>query len=117
MTPRAWRAAAGAALAAALGCGLPPAPPGPPAVAHDLRVVPGRLDPRRWLESSAKLAGSAGAGPLQPVAAAVVAGGDQLGGFVQLGPGECLLALARAARSIDDVDLFVFSDAGELLGA
>jgi hypothetical protein len=83
----------------------------------DLKVLGGALEPARWLGEAAAKARKAGAGPLEPVAAAVLSEGDQIGSFVELPKGQCAVAIARGGRSVRDIDLFVYSDAGERLGA
>ena len=112
-------ATAGLAVLLGIGCGgaEPVARRATQPEPHELRVLDATLDASRWLAASARVAGAAGAGPLQSVAAAVGAEGDRVGGFVELGAAECVLAIARPGPSVSDLDLFVFSDGGDLLAA
>ncbi len=107
-------------LALALGtiaCGPSHPADGPAAGNGKLRVVADAVDPVPLLRPAAQIAAAAGAGTLRPIAAAVLGEGDQLGSFVQIPAGECMLALARAGRSVRDVDLIVYSDGGDRLAA
>ncbi|MBW2457075.1 MAG: hypothetical protein JRI68_21345 [Deltaproteobacteria bacterium] len=101
----------------AIGCGPAPIADGPAGPDGPLRVVDGGVDPAPLLNPVAKKAAAAGAGALQPVGAAVLGEGDQVGSFVEVPQGECMLALARAGRSVRDVDLLVYSDAGDRLAS
>ena len=80
-----------------------------------LRVTAGEVDPVPMLAAVASAAEASGALPLEPIGASVLAQGDQLGSFVELDAGLCMLAFARAGSSVRDVDLFVFSDDGDQL--
>jgi hypothetical protein len=51
------------------------------------------------------------------VASGDVVENDWLGAFVDVPKGACLLAYARGAASIEDVDVLVYSDEGAVLGA
>ena len=82
-----------------------------------LRVVAGDLDPLRWLGATAAQAHDAGARELVPIAVELGLEGGEFGGFVDVPEGECILAFARPADSVDDVDLFLLSDGGDLVGA
>ena len=84
---------------------------------NGLTVLGGELDPRRWLAEPAARVAELGAGELEPVGAAVLGEGDQLGSFVDLSGDKCLLAVARSGASLRDVDLFVYADGGDRLGS
>ena len=43
--------------------------------------------------------------------------GDSLGGFADVGQGECALLLGRGTRGVQDVDLFAFDDDGTVLAS
>jgi hypothetical protein len=58
-----------------------------------------------------------GAGALSVVASGEAIENDWLGAFVDVPKGACLLAYARGAASIEDVDVVVYSDEGAVLGA
>jgi hypothetical protein len=114
-----WSLVAALGWLVTAGCGaVEPArnPTGAPS-ARELRVLDATLDASRWLDASARVAAAAGAGALQPLSAAMAAEGDRIGGFVELGAEACLLGIARPGPSVADVDLFVFSDGGDLLAA
>ena len=83
----------------------------------ELRVVPGAVDAKRFLAGIATQAAGAGASTLQPIGAAVMSEGEQLGSFVEVPESQCVLALSRAGASVRDVDLFVYSDEGDQLAA
>ncbi len=104
-------------VGASTGCGPAPVPDGPEGKDGSLRVVDEGVDPGPLLDPVAKTAAAAGAGGVQPVGAAVLGEGDQVGSFIEVPRGECLLAVARAGRSVRDVDLAVYSDAGDRLAS
>ena len=80
-------------------------------------MIEGAVDPAPLLGPAARVAAAAGAGTLKPIRAVVAGEGDQLGSFVEIPAAECMLALARAGRSVRDVDLIVYSDGGDRLAA
>jgi hypothetical protein len=43
--------------------------------------------------------------------------GDSLGGFADIGAGECALLLGRGTRGVQDVDVFVFDDDGTVIAS
>lgn len=43
--------------------------------------------------------------------------GDSLGGFADVGQGECALVLGRGTRGVQDVDVFAFDDDGTVLAS
>ncbi|HEX9619965.1 MAG TPA: hypothetical protein VF989_07520 [Polyangiaceae bacterium] len=59
------------------------------------------------------------AGASTPVLVSVGAGaaGDRVAGTVTAPDTECVLVVARAAASVDDIDLFVYGDDGAVLGS
>lgn len=83
----------------------------------DFKLTPGQLDAERMLAPAITAAEEAGAERFLPVGAEALDEGEQLGSFVELGPGECLLGLTRAGDSVRDVDLFVYADDGDRLAA
>jgi hypothetical protein len=99
----------------ALGACSTPASEG--RVPGGVRVLDEALDPARFLAQAARTARQAGAGTLVPVAASIMSEGDQLGSFVEVDPSQCVLVLARPGGSVRDVDLFVYSDGGDLLAS
>jgi hypothetical protein len=80
-----------------------------------LAVSPGALDGRALLDGAALVAAQAGAGTLDLVVSGVAAEHERVGAFVEASPGTCLLAVARGASSVDDVDLAAFAEDGSLL--
>jgi len=107
----------GLALLSGLGCGPATPAAGPTGEPGELRVVAGGIDPAPLLNPVAEVAAAAGAGAVQPVGAAVLGEGDQVGSFVEVPQDECMLAVARAGRSVRDVDLVVYSDGGDRLAS
>lgn len=104
-----------AAIAAASGCGAPPAPALPKAEEKPIaavRVQGEGIDGRAWLAPDAARAAAAGAGSLQVLGADVASEGDRIGAFVEIPEAECLLAFARPSPTILDVDLFAYDDDG-----
>ncbi len=76
------------------------------------RVVPGELEAKGLLDDLPARLASAGAGPMSIVAAGEAYEGERLGAFVDVPADACLLAYARASKSVDDLDVAVFSDEG-----
>lgn len=87
------------------------APPPPPPLAAP-HVVPGELDARVLLGDLPARAQRLGAGPLAVAASADATDGERVGAFVDLPRDLCLLAYARASRTVEDVDLAAFSEEG-----
>ncbi|MBI4953750.1 MAG: hypothetical protein HY908_17125 [Myxococcales bacterium] len=110
---RARSCALALALLALTGC-CPPVPPPPP---PPVRPVAGGFDPQLLLGAPAAAARGAGAGELVTLGAMVASEGDQVGAFVEVAAADCLLVLARPSESLEDVDLLLFSDAGDLVAA
>jgi hypothetical protein len=106
----------GAAIAPWLVATLPScAGPTKPAAANGPvapRVIPGAPDLKRLLGDTAQRASSLGAGPVAIVASGMVAEGERLGAFVEVPEDACLLAYARGAASLEDLDLHAFTDDG-----
>jgi hypothetical protein len=75
-------------------------------------VNPKRLDGAAWLAPDAARARAVGAGPLEVVAADVASEGDRVGGFIQLGAGDCALVITRSSPQVVDVDLFAYEEDG-----
>ena len=76
------------------------------------RVVAGELEAKGLLDDLPARLASAGAGPMSIVAAGEAYEGERLGAFVDVPADACLLAYARASKSVDDLDVAVFSDEG-----
>src|SRR5689334_16030977 len=99
-----------AIIAAALvlaACGpskpvISPTAAGPP---NAPKVVPGTLEATPLLGDVPQRAAKLGAGPLSIVVSGPLNEGERLGAFVEIPPDVCLLAYARAAPSVEDIDL------------
>lgn len=96
------------ALPSCAGPAKTPAPAGPVAP----KVVAGAPDLKRLVGDTAQRASTLGAGPLAIVASGMVAEGERLGAFVEVPDDACLLAYARGAASLEDLDLHAFTDDG-----
>jgi hypothetical protein len=72
---------------------------------------------RPWLEPDAALAVTEGASPVEVIAADVASDGDRVGAFFSVPTDQCVLVLARASRTIEDIDLIVFSEDGTPIAA
>jgi hypothetical protein len=79
--------------------------------------VEGAIDAAEILSPAVVAAEEAGATDFDPLGARMMVEGEQLGSFVAIPEGACLLALGRGGQSVRDVDLFVYDDAGNRLGA
>ena len=104
------------AVAAAQGCAAAPralepreAAPGAPAVSR------GELDGRALFADMPARALRLGAGPPSLVTSAPGIDNEWMGAFVDVPREDCLLAYARAAPSIQDIDLAVYSEEGTSL--
>jgi hypothetical protein len=89
----------------------PPAREPPPAPA----VTPGQLDARALLGEFSARASRVGAGATSIAASGEVVENGWVGAFVDVPRDDCLLGYARAAPSVDDVDVAVYSDEGTAL--
>lgn len=78
-------------------------------------VAPGALVSPSVLAEAQRLAIDSGAGALSVVASGELAAGERLGGFVEVPVDRCLLVYARASRTVQDVDVALFSDEGEVI--
>ncbi|MFO0637740.1 MAG: hypothetical protein U0183_00910 [Polyangiaceae bacterium] len=108
------RVAMALALAGFLGCGSAPAPKPPPAIAPP-KVEPGSIDVLSLVGDAPKRAVANGAGPHAIVAVGLVGEGQRLGAFVEASDDSCLLAYARGASAVEDLDLFALTDDGSPL--
>jgi hypothetical protein len=79
--------------------------------------IQGRPDGHRWLEGDTARARANGASDSQVVAVGAGAAGDRIDGMLSVPVKDCVLLLARASESVQDVDLFAYADDGKLLGA
>lgn len=80
-------------------------------------VGSGTLDAWRVLGDVPDRALRLGAGKPSLVASGLAVENDWIGGFVEVPLDECVLAYARAAISVTDVDVAVYSDDGAILAA
>jgi hypothetical protein len=85
--------------------GIKAPPPAP-------KVIVGDLDALAVLGNAPSRATRAGAGQLSVVASSVAVDGERLGAFVEIPADTCLLAYARGAGSVDDLDLAAFGEDG-----
>lgn len=122
MRPRTTRATAPwllAVTASSAGCGLfggasrspaaePTRPPAPV-------VTEGQLDGRALLGDVPSRAIRLGAGEATLVASSEAVENGWVGAFVDVPPADCLLAYARGAPSVEDVDVAVYSEEGAAL--
>jgi hypothetical protein len=84
--------------------------PPPRVVAHD-------FDAWHVLGETPDRARSLGAGPSTLVSSGLAVENDWVGGFVEVPADDCLLAYARGAPSVTDVDVVVYSEDGSVLVA
>lgn len=73
-------------------------------------------DGKPLLEAASARARAEGAGQTRVIAVEAATPGDRVSGTFIVPADRCVLLLARVSNSIDDVDLFAYSDAGEVLG-
>lgn len=73
-------------------------------------------DGKPLLEADSARAQAEGAGQTRVIAVEAATPGDRVSGTFIVPEDRCVLLLARVSDSIDDVDLFAYSDAGEVLG-
>jgi hypothetical protein len=78
--------------------------------------VEARPDAQRWLGPDMARAREAGASDSEVIAVDAAAPGDRVSGMIEVPDDACVLLLARAAESIEDVDLFAYGDDGTVLG-
>lgn len=113
---RAWALGLAGTVAVAFSTGCPP-PHRPAPHPDDVRVVPGAIDAKKLLAAVAEGAREAGAGELTAVGARIVTDGEQLGSFVEVPASDCVLVIARGGKSVNDIDLFVYTDGGDRLAS
>ncbi len=70
----------------------------------------------RLIAADAARARAAGAGPFAILATGAGAPGDNLGGRATVTNVDCALFMARGGKAVEDLDLFVYSDDGTVLG-
>jgi hypothetical protein len=106
------------ALIATTGCGMfsgaRPQSPGAERLPAPT-ATPGQLDARALLGDLPARALRLGSGEATVVASGEAVENGWLGAFVDVPPDACLLAYARAASSVDDVDVAVYSEEGAAL--
>ncbi|MGE0327878.1 MAG: hypothetical protein AB7S68_36540 [Polyangiaceae bacterium] len=96
-----------------VACGANPAPR-PPAAGLERGAPP---DGKPLLAVDAARASAEGAEQTRVIAVEAATPGDRVSGTLIVPQNRCVLLLARVSDSIDDVDLFAYSDAGEVLGS
>lgn len=79
--------------------------------------IEGRPDAQRWLGPDAARAREAGATDSEVIAVEAGAPGDRIAGLIEVPEDACALLIARAADSVEDVDLFAYGDDGTVLGS
>jgi len=97
-------------------CCAQPQPAAPPDDRVAFEQLPGGADARRWLQEPVRLATAQGAGNALVLAVDAGAPGDRIGGMLSTPGATCLLLVARAAASVEDLDLFAYADDGSVLG-
>lgn len=75
------------------------------------------LDASRWLEGDSRKAEAAGASESEVVAVEAGTPGDRIEGMVSVPEKSCVALIARGTSSIEDIDLFVYSDDGTSYGS
>lgn len=84
-----------------------------------VRVIAGELDATALLAPTATRSSKAGAGALALVTRGLLREGERTGAFIEpqatSGPSSCVFLFARAAPSVSDLDVSVFTDDGEPL--
>ncbi len=107
------------ALLAAVGCRAAP----PPRMARRRAAattpfarVRAKPDGRTWLGTDSQRAAQAGAGRSQVVTVGAGSAGDRIQGMLGVPADQCVLLLARASGSVEDVDLFAYGEDGATLG-
>ncbi len=108
------RALALLSLGLSLSCGGAPraqlaAPPG--------AITAGEPNGQALIQDDAAKARSRGAGPAVVLKVEAGTPGDRVSGTWVVPANSCALLLARVTDGIDDVDLFVYGDQGQVLGA
>lgn len=96
-------------------CGVGRARPGPVGVKAPPaapKVIVGDLDALAVLGDAPMKAVRAGAGQASVVASSVAVDGERFGAFVEIPTDTCLLAYARGASSVDDLDVAAFGEDG-----
>lgn len=108
------RALVAVTLVAIGGCGGGRAVPAKPVVQPlgAPKVVTGALAISPLLGDLPSRASRAGAGALAVVASGPMVEGERLGAFVEIPKDACLLAYARSAPSLEDIDVAAFTDEG-----
>lgn len=106
-----------ALCAAASGCAGSQRAAPPAKAGAEFGRVSGKPDARRWLGGDATRARRAGAQDSQVIAIDAGISGDRVSGLVRVPAQDCALLIARAADSVDDVDLFAYGDDGTALGS
>lgn len=103
-----------AACAPSKTAGRARAPAGAPA---PFGKIPGHPDGRQWLGKATARARAAGASDSQVVKVGAGSAGDRIEAMLSAPAKDCVLLLARASDSVQDVDLFAYADNGKLLGS
>jgi hypothetical protein len=107
------------AVGLSAGCALFRGAPAPPALTGERPPAPlaaaGQLDARALLGDLPARALRLGAGEATVVASGEAVENGWVGAFVDVPAEDCLLAYARAASSVEDVDVAVYSEEGAAL--
>lgn len=108
------------AVSALTGCGAaaahPPRTARRAADATPFARIRKKPDGRTWLRADSRRARQAGAGSSKVITVGAGAAGDRIEGMVGVPADQCVLLLARASSSVEDVDLFAYGENGATLG-
>jgi hypothetical protein len=74
-------------------------------------------DAQRWLGVDTARAKELGATDSEVIAVEAGAPGDRISGLIEVPDDACALLIARAAESVEDIDLFAYGDDGTVLGS
>jgi hypothetical protein len=99
-----------------LACAAQPCPSGLPDRGQSAGLE-GNLNGMRWLGAAAKRARRAGARQVQVLTTEAAGPGDRLERMLGVADDLCVLLLARASESVQDVDLFAYGEDGRVWGA
>lgn len=104
-------------MAALSACARPPASPTQsPDAPERFGKIEGHPDSRHWLLPDTSRAREHGASDAEVIAVEAAATGDRITGMITVPLRSCVLLIARAAASVEDVDLFAYGDDGTVLG-
>lgn len=99
------------------GCGAhPPQPARRPKSTTPFARIRQKPDGRQWLGTDSRRARKAGAGRSKVLDVGAGDAGDRIQTMVGVPAAQCVLLLARASSSVQDVDLFAYGENGATLG-